>query len=58
MDVGSQISEITSAAMSGELEFFDALRKRLSLIKGLERHVLKNILEERVIPPKISGVYE
>jgi phosphoserine phosphatase len=41
--VGEQVAAITEAAMRGELDFKQSLRKRLSLLKGLDESVLKDV---------------
>ncbi len=46
--VGPRIREITAAVVSGDMSFADALRKRLALMKGMERRVLKSVYEERI----------
>jgi phosphoserine phosphatase len=33
-DIGEQVAEITRKAMNGELDFYDAIRERVSLLKG------------------------
>ncbi len=43
-----QIAEITERAMRGELNFEDALRHRVGLLKGLSEDVVKQCLNERV----------
>ncbi len=43
-----QIAEITERAMRGELEFEDALRHRVALLKGLPESVIARCLAERV----------
>ncbi len=45
---GSQIREITAAVVNGDIGFSDALRKRLALMKGMERRLLKSVYEERI----------
>lgn len=46
--LGSQITEITAAVVNGEIGFSDALRKRLALMKGMERTVLESVYEKRI----------
>jgi phosphoserine phosphatase len=46
--VGSRIREITTAVVAGDIGFSDALRKRLVLMKGMERRLLKSVYEERI----------
>ncbi|MFA6618818.1 MAG: phosphoserine phosphatase SerB [Candidatus Neomarinimicrobiota bacterium] len=43
--VGEQVHEITEAAMRGELDFNQSFRKRISLLKGLDESVMKDIAE-------------
>lgn len=43
--VGGKVSEITSRAMNGELEFTQALKQRVRLLKGLPVEVLDSIVE-------------
>jgi phosphoserine phosphatase len=43
-----QIAEVTERAMRGELDFEDALRSRVALLKGLPERVIAQCLEERV----------
>ena len=46
--VGSQIREITAAVVNGDISFSDALRKRLALMIGMDRRLLKSVYEERI----------
>jgi phosphoserine phosphatase len=43
-----QISAITERAMNGELDFEEALRARLGLLKGLETAVLQQVFDQRI----------
>ena len=43
-----QIAEITEAAMRGELDFAESLRKRVALLKGLDESALKRVIDERL----------
>jgi phosphoserine phosphatase len=43
--VGGKVSEITSRAMNGEIEFKQALKERVQLLKGLPVEVLNSIVE-------------
>lgn len=43
--VGPQVAEITERAMRGELDFVEALRERVALLKGLPETVFATILE-------------
>ncbi len=44
----AEVSAITERAMSGELDFAEALRARVAALKGLPEPVLQQCLEERV----------
>lgn len=44
--VGEQVSEITEAAMRGELDFKQSFARRMALLKGLDESVLAGIAEE------------
>jgi len=46
--IKDQVAEITRRAMNGELDFEQALRTRVGLIKGLERRVIEEIRRERI----------
>lgn len=48
MNLKPQVAEITEAAMRGELDFETSLRKRVSLLKGLDVSVLERVYEERL----------
>jgi phosphoserine phosphatase len=43
-----QVAAITERAMNGELDFEQALRTRVALLKGLERRVIEEIRRERI----------
>lgn len=43
--VGDQVSEITEAAMRGEIDFNESFRRRMALLKGLDISVLDSIAE-------------
>jgi phosphoserine phosphatase len=43
--VGGKVSEITSRAMNGEIEFKQALKERVQLLKGLPVEVLDSIVD-------------
>lgn len=38
-----QVSKITNAAMNGELDFFESLQQRVSLLKGLKYSIVEEI---------------
>lgn len=44
-----QIADVTERAMRGELDFEDALRSRVALLKGLPESVIEQCLAERVV---------
>jgi phosphoserine phosphatase len=44
--VGDQVSAITEAAMNGEIDFQESLRKRLGLLKGLKVEVLERVASD------------
>jgi phosphoserine phosphatase len=46
--VGEEISGITRRAMRGELDFAQALKARVSLLKGLSAKVIDEVLENRI----------
>ncbi len=46
-----QVAAITEAAMRGELDFAEALRRRVALLRGLEAAVLDRVWEEGRLPP-------
>jgi len=43
-----EVSAITEKAMNGELDFNDAFRARVAMLKGLREEVLQQVFEERV----------
>lgn len=49
--IKDQIAEITAQAMNGKLDFHEALRKRVSLLKGLNANKLQETLDETKINP-------
>ena len=44
----AQVSEITEAAMRGELDFAASLTRRVALLKGLDAAALERVYEERL----------
>jgi phosphoserine phosphatase len=48
MQLKPQVAEITEAAMRGEIDFETSLRKRVSLLKGLDVSLLDRVYEERL----------
>jgi phosphoserine phosphatase len=49
--VGGKVSEITSRAMNGEIEFKEALKERVRLLKGLDASILESIVENLDVTP-------
>lgn len=43
--VGEQVKAITESAMRGEIDFSESFKKRVSLLKGLDESVMKEIAE-------------
>jgi phosphoserine phosphatase len=43
-----QVAEITEAAMRGELDFSESLRRRVALLEGLDASALERVYEERL----------
>jgi phosphoserine phosphatase len=48
MNLKPQVAEITEAAMRGEIDFETSLRKRVSLLKGLDVSVLEKVYDDRL----------
>lgn len=46
--IKAQIAEVTERAMKGELDFAEALRARVALLKGLDEAMIERCREERV----------
>ena len=46
-----QVAAITEAAMRGELDFAEALRRRVALLRGLEAEALERVWAEGRLPP-------
>ncbi len=45
----AEVSAITERAMNGELDFNDAFRARVAMLKGLREDILQRVFEERVV---------
>ena len=43
--IEEQVKKITDSAMQGELDFFESLTKRVSLLKGLDVNVVNKVCE-------------
>lgn len=48
LGIKGQVATITERAMNGELDFADALRERVGLLKGLPELALKVVFDERI----------
>ena len=48
LGIKDQVAIITERAMNGELDFADALRERVGLLKGLPELALKIVFDERI----------
>lgn len=46
--VGEQVAEITRGTMNGTIDFFEAIRLRVGMLKGLPEETLKKVLEHTV----------
>ncbi|MES2432412.1 MAG: phosphoserine phosphatase SerB [Pseudomonadota bacterium] len=46
--VGAHVAGITARAMNGELDFEDALRERVGLLKGLPESVIAQVIRDRI----------
>ncbi len=46
--LGLQIREITASVIRGDISFSEALRKRLGLMKGMDKKILENVYEQRI----------
>lgn len=46
--IGSQVKDITARAMNGELDFDEALKARVALLKGLPVKTIEKVLKERI----------
>ena len=50
MNLKSQVAAITESAMRGELDFATSLKKRVALLKGLDKIALRRVIDERLRP--------
>lgn len=56
--LGEKISEITAAAMSGELDFKEALKERVALLSGLPTTIFDEIYKEIHLTNGAAGLIE
>jgi phosphoserine phosphatase len=55
LGIGEQVSAITERAMNGELDFFESLQQRVTLLKGLEFGLVEEICQNL---PYMNGAVE
>lgn len=48
MNIKPQVAAITEAAMRGEIDFAESLKKRVGLLKGLDETALQRVIDERL----------
>jgi phosphoserine phosphatase len=48
LGIRERVAAVTAAAMRGEIDYPESLRRRVALLAGLEEQALERILEERV----------
>lgn len=53
--LGAQVAAITERAMRGELDFEEALRERVALLKGLPVSVFDRIIKKIHFTPGAAG---
>ena len=56
--VGDKISEITAAAMSGEIDFKESLRERVALLSGLPTTIFDDVYKEIHLTKGATGLIE
>jgi phosphoserine phosphatase len=52
--IGDKVKEITERAMNGELNFDQALKERVALLKGLKRETMENIMAHLQLTPGVE----
>lgn len=52
--VGEQVAEITRGTMNGTIDFHEAIRRRVEMLKGLPEKALRQVLEQTVISPGVE----
>jgi phosphoserine phosphatase len=55
-DIGEQVAEITRRAMNGELDFYEAIRERVSLLKGQPASLLDKAGERIKLMPGAAAL--
>src|SRR3546814_6535854 len=48
-EIGEQVAEITRRAMNGELDFYEAIRERVGLLKGQPDSLLDRVAEKNTL---------
>ena len=56
--MGDKISEITAAAMSGEIDFKESLRERVALLSGLPTTIFDDVYKEIHLTKGATGLIE
>ncbi|MFX0135706.1 MAG: phosphoserine phosphatase SerB [Candidatus Hodarchaeota archaeon] len=56
--VGDRVKELTLKAMNGEIDYKQALRERVSLLKGLEESVVRQLAEKMTLTPGAEELIE
>lgn len=52
--VGEQVAEITRGTMNGTIDFYEAIRLRVGMLKGLPEATLKKVLEHTEASPGVE----
>ncbi|MFN4275375.1 MAG: phosphoserine phosphatase SerB [Ferrovibrio sp.] len=55
-DIGEQVADITRRAMNGELDFYEAIRERVSLLKGQPASLLDKAAERIKLMPGAAAL--
>ena len=50
MQIKPQVAAITQSAMRGDMDFTTSLKKRVALLKGLDKMALRRVIDERLKP--------
>ena len=56
--VGDKVKAITERAMRGEIDFDESFRERVSLLKGLDESVMRDIAEHLPVPEGVGRMME
>lgn len=52
--VGDQVADITRRTMNGTIDFYEAIRQRVEMLKGLPESALKDVLAQTEISPGVE----